>query len=178
MDFRSLECKIRFGLSRIPFLPVVYSLRLDGRRVKRVLWSKVMPFFDQRHGLMHMDLWGWDVPELRFLWRFCSPQMVFLDVGAHHGLYSVIAACRIGPTGRVVAFEPNPSDARRTRIHILLNRLCSSMASVHVEQTALADQPGCSTFHIPVSGVRTTAALRKPSDPRSLCGNLSVHGYS
>lgn len=171
---RSLECKLRFGLSKLPFFPVFYTLKLDTKIVKRLLWSKVMPFFDQQHGLLHMELWGWDVPELRFLWRFCSPGMVVFDVGAHHGLYALIAASRVGPTGRVVAFEPNPADARRTRWHHRLNRSLSPMAPVRVETLALADKPGRTSFHIPVSGVKTTAALQKPNDPRSRFKEISV----
>jgi FkbM family methyltransferase len=174
LDIRSIECKLRFGLSKLSFVPVFYSLCLDGRAVKRLLWSKVMPFFDQQHGLMHMELWGWDVPELRFLWRFCRPGMVVFDVGAHHGLYSLIAASRLGRTGLVVAFEPNPADARRTRWHARLNRLIEPMSPVRVEGLALADQPGRTSFHIPVSGVRTTAALQKPNDPRSRFKVISV----
>ncbi len=33
------------------------------------------------------------------------PGMVFLDVGAHVGLYSVVAATRVGAHGKVYAFE-------------------------------------------------------------------------
>src|SRR5688572_25821396 len=31
---------------------------------------------------------------------------VVLDVGAHHGLMSVVSALTVGPAGKVVAFEP------------------------------------------------------------------------
>lgn len=174
LNIRSIECKLRFGFSKLPFVPIIYTLRLDGRAVNRLLWSKVMPFFDQQHGLMHMELWGWDVPELRFLWRFCRPGMVVFDVGAHHGLYALIAASRLGRTGLVVAFEPNPADAKRTRWHARLNRLIAPMSPLRVEGLALADQPGRTSFHIPVSGVRTTAALQKPNDPRSRFKEISV----
>jgi len=33
----------------------------------------------------------------------------FLDIGAHIGLFSVVAAGKVGETGRVIAFEPTPS---------------------------------------------------------------------
>ena len=39
-----------------------------------------------------------------------EPGMVFLDIGAHVGLYSLPAAGRVGETGRVIAFEPHPSN--------------------------------------------------------------------
>src|SRR5262249_54527047 len=38
-----------------------------------------------------------------------SPGGVLLDVGAHVGYFSLIAAERVGPLGRVLSFEPNPA---------------------------------------------------------------------
>lgn len=43
------------------------------------------------------------------------PGDVFLDVGANVGFFSVVAARVVGPTGRVVAFEPLPSVAKLLR---------------------------------------------------------------
>jgi FkbM family methyltransferase len=45
------------------------------------------------------------------------------DLGAHYGLYSVGLARRVGPTGHVAAFEPNPVSYRRLEDHRRLNRL-------------------------------------------------------
>lgn len=45
------------------------------------------------------------------------------DLGAHYGLYSVGLARRVGPSGEVAAFEPNPLSFRRLAYHRRLNRL-------------------------------------------------------
>jgi FkbM family methyltransferase len=45
------------------------------------------------------------------------------DLGAHYGLYSVGLARRVGRTGEVAAFEPNPLSFRRLAYHGRLNRL-------------------------------------------------------
>lgn len=44
----------------------------------------------------------------------CSlePGMAFVDVGANAGVFSLVAAKRVGPAGIVVAFEPHPSTFR------------------------------------------------------------------
>src|SRR5437868_2900333 len=46
------------------------------------------------------------------VWESLSPKLregsVFLDVGAHIGYFSLKAAPKVGKTGRVIAFEPNP----------------------------------------------------------------------
>jgi FkbM family methyltransferase len=47
--------------------------------------------------------------ETRVLLDFLKPGMTFFDVGSHFGFFSLLAAAIVGPTGRVVAFEPTPS---------------------------------------------------------------------
>lgn len=49
--------------------------------------------------------------ESDFVRRHLKPGATFVDVGAHIGYYSVLAASVVGPSGRVVAFEPNPANA-------------------------------------------------------------------
>jgi FkbM family methyltransferase len=46
--------------------------------------------------------------ELRTYAQLLRPGMVVVDVGANIGLYSAIAAKRVGPSGRVIALEPDP----------------------------------------------------------------------
>jgi FkbM family methyltransferase len=48
---------------------------------------------------------------------------VVLDIGANLGLYSIRQAGRVGPGGRVYAFEPNPNVASRLERNLLLNRV-------------------------------------------------------
>lgn len=50
-----------------------------------------------------------------------QPGMMFLDIGANAGLFSLIAAKRIGPQGRVIAFEPSLSVFRKLVDNIHLN---------------------------------------------------------
>jgi FkbM family methyltransferase len=44
-----------------------------------------------------------------FFTRFVKPGMVFIDAGAHFGYFSMLAASRVGPDGRVISIEPTPS---------------------------------------------------------------------
>lgn len=37
-----------------------------------------------------------------------KPGMTVLDIGAHHGYYSLLAGMLVGPAGAVHSFEPNP----------------------------------------------------------------------
>ena len=62
---------------------------------------------------------------------------VFVDVGANHGYFTVLAAALVGVTGRVVAFEPNPAVFEQLRTHVRLNGFSARVTTV---QAALADE--------------------------------------
>lgn len=47
--------------------------------------------------------------------RVLQPGMVAVDVGANYGYYSVLMGRRVGRTGRVISFEPNPRMAELLR---------------------------------------------------------------
>ncbi len=47
--------------------------------------------------------------------RLLQPGMSALDIGAAHGAYTVAMARAVGPTGRVVTFEPNAAVAAYLR---------------------------------------------------------------
>ena len=60
----------------------------------------------------------------------------FVDVGANHGYYSLLAAARVGPRGRVAAFEPNPGVAGALREQVARNGF---ERVVEVRECALVD---------------------------------------
>jgi FkbM family methyltransferase len=57
-----------------------------------------------------------------------SPGDVFVDVGANIGVFTVPAASRVGPRGRVLAVEPSPPVFSYLRRNIRLNRLGNVLA--------------------------------------------------
>lgn len=63
---------------------------------------------------------------------------VFLDVGCHYGIYSVLASKLVGPTGRVVAVEPHPGTLEVLRENIAFN----GCDNVEVLSVALSDKTG------------------------------------
>jgi FkbM family methyltransferase len=46
-----------------------------------------------------------------------------VDVGAHIGLYTIIASKRVGPTGKVIAIEPDPENCNLLKRNVELNNL-------------------------------------------------------
>lgn len=57
----------------------------------------------------------------RLLMRELRPGMVFLDIGAHIGYYTCLAAKLVGPRGRVVAFEPHSRNVALLRNNVTVN---------------------------------------------------------
>lgn len=51
------------------------------------------------------------------------PGDVIVGVGTYIGLYTVALAKRVGPNGKVIAFEPDPKNFAVLRNHCLLNKV-------------------------------------------------------
>jgi len=60
---------------------------------------------------------------IKKLAHLLKSNMTFLDVGANIGLHTVVAAHRVGPSGRVLSVEPQRRVCERLRANISLNRL-------------------------------------------------------
>jgi FkbM family methyltransferase len=69
----------------------------------------------------------------------------FVDVGAHVGMYAVAAAK--ATSGRVLAFEPNPS----ARAQLAENLMLNGCRNVLVVPKAAGDAPGRTLLHVPVT---------------------------
>ena len=52
-----------------------------------------------------------------------KPGSTVLDIGAHHGYFSLLAARCVGPEGRIYAFEPAPENFKILKKNIELNHL-------------------------------------------------------
>jgi FkbM family methyltransferase len=59
----------------------------------------------------------------QFVFRSLSLGDIFFDVGAHGGLFTIIAGKKVGRIGKVLSFEPNPLNLNFLRLNIKLNGL-------------------------------------------------------
>lgn len=82
-----------------------------------------------RTGQWQPEIWDSIFPRL-------SEGSVFLDVGAHIGYFSIKAARRVGKSGHVLAFEPNPETLKLLRDNVTANRA----ENVLVEPIACTDR--------------------------------------
>jgi len=63
----------------------------------------------------------WEEAETNAIESALRPGSVFYDVGSNIGYHSLIASRIVGPTGRVVAFEPMRCNIERLRRNLALN---------------------------------------------------------
>ena len=99
-----------------------------------------------------------------------GPGRVFVDIGANHGYFSVLAAALVGEGGRVVAFEPNPKIFRQLRTHIGLNGFGDRVTLL---PSALADTPGEARLFLSQDVTNSGLSSLTPASEHLVSGDLS-----
>lgn len=103
------------------------------KRPRKLLFSKIIEltalFFRKSFKLNAKTFWGDNmvviIPEIvsssiyrygffeegltRMILEYLKPNMVFFDIGAHYGYFTLLASFIVGDNGQVHAFEPTPS---------------------------------------------------------------------
>jgi FkbM family methyltransferase len=124
----------------------------------RFWWSYVPIAMSNHPERPLLDYWGDDCGELRFLWRFLKPGMTLLDVGAHHGVFSLLSARKLAGAGKVIAFEPSPRERKRFELHARLN----GIHGICLEPYAVSAAGNTLKFYTVSSGFTTMNSLKKP----------------
>ncbi|MGD0453144.1 MAG: FkbM family methyltransferase [Solirubrobacteraceae bacterium] len=68
------------------------------------------------------------------------PGMAVIDVGAHIGYFSLVAATRVGPTGRVWSFEPDPANRASLERNVEANEMGDRVSVVPLAVTSVVGQ--------------------------------------
>jgi FkbM family methyltransferase len=97
--------------------------------------------------------------ECAYLLRLLRPGMTVLDIGAHHGYYTLLASRRVGQSGRVFAFEPSPRERQKLRWHLRWNH-CSN---VEVVERALGARAGEAELFLAPGRETGCNSLRPPA---------------
>ena len=138
------------------------------RRARRIMPSLAVPFrlpfgawWLAEDSVLDYELSheGYESAELSFVQRLLRPGMTMLDLGAHHGLYSLLAARCVGETGKVIAFEPSPRERVRLERHLKLNKA----RNVEVRDCALGREWGAERLYVVENGQDGCNSLRPPA---------------
>src|SRR5271165_1844245 len=95
--------------------------------------------------------------ETAFVKRWLQPRMTVLDIGAHHGYYTLLASRRVGGEGKVVAFEPSARERAAVLEHLKLN----CCGNVLVEGLALGNEERETELYVVQGGQTGCNSLRK-----------------
>ena len=83
--------------------------------------------------------------------RLLKPGDTFVDGGANLGVLSLIGAKLVGPTGKVVAFEPQPAALERLRENLALN---PGLTNIELIDQGVWHEPGGFTmYHFEDDGI-------------------------
>ena len=96
--------------------------------------------------------------EILFVRKYLKPGMNVMDIGAHHGLYTVLASKCVGLKGKVIAFEPSARERKHLRRNLRLNN-CSN---VEVESYALGGKRTTAEIYLVDGGEDGCNSLRAP----------------
>ena len=107
--------------------------------------------------------WRWDQLERQLLLKLLPTDGVFIDIGAHAGLYAAIAATHLNRQGVLVAIEPNPAAYQRLCFNLKAT-LAERPESPRAEllQQAISGETGEVTLS--VSEDNSSAHLLPPND--------------
>ena len=97
--------------------------------------------------------------ERLFVEKFLKPGMLVLDIGANQGFYTLLSLHKVGPRGKVFAFEPSPREIRHLKLHLWLNR-CKN---VEVSASALGASAGTGELHVVLGSESGCNSLRAPA---------------
>jgi FkbM family methyltransferase len=82
--------------------------------------------------------------EVSFVLRFLTSGMNVLDVGAHHGYYTLLASRLVGSRGKVFSFEPSPRERRALRWNSILN----GRTNIRIQPFALGNSRGEGSLYL------------------------------
>lgn len=99
-------------------------------------------------------------PEVRLILDHLDPGATAIDIGAHKGAFTWWIRHAVGPSGRVVAFEPQPALARKLGGLIQQRKL----DNVTVENLGLSSRPGELVLNVPAGGPSPGASFEVPAD--------------
>ncbi len=94
----------------------------------------------------YLGSWEPDVQQL--LEMFVRSGAVVFDIGANIGYFVLALSRLVGPSGRIIAFEPHPVNIRRLKRHLDLNKV----ANAYVEEVAAGEADGYAEFSIALRG--------------------------
>ena len=127
------------------------------------LKSKIMVLQgEMSYGSPYIEIYILDAYNIRLL----KEGMIVVDVGANIGVYTILAAEKVGKNGKVIAIEPEPKNYQQLLKNIKLNNF-QNVIPINI---ALADHNGseklyisyCAGLHSLIASENTISSIKVP----------------
>ncbi|MCX4097759.1 FkbM family methyltransferase [Nocardia sp. alder85J] len=102
---------------------------------------------------------AWEPAITAYLTTTLRPGDTVIDLGAHHGYHTLLAATLVGPTGCVVAVEPAPA----THHQLLANLARNHCRHVHTVRAAITENPCTVTLYTPDTSNTGNTTVLEPN---------------
>jgi len=114
------------GLGKLPILGYLWRLIsiliLEKTRPEHIFINNHLMFLDNNDSL-GLSVYGvYEVDETKLFNNIIKEYDVVVDIGANIGYYTLLAAKKVGPSGRVIAFEPDPVNYLLLKKNIIANK--------------------------------------------------------
>ena len=97
----------------------------------------------------------WDPCLTNFIESNLKPGNVFIDIGAHVGYFTLLAANKVGDSGKVLAVEPNPFALKDLQQHVER----SDLKNVVIEHSACGESNGVVNLFLHTESNTSMASL-------------------
>lgn len=136
--------------------PVRTAIQVAKSLVRRAVpdLSQAVVAYDGGRSSIHADLrtplglglyrYGQCDPDVELVGRLLGRGDAVVDGGAHVGLFTLVAAARVGTEGRVLSFEP----ASATRTRLVRNVELNGFRNVEIVPAALSSEVGTAAFRV------------------------------
>lgn len=123
---------------------LVYQVSSDASQSVEVLGHQMYLAAEGRYPPLDMMSGKYEQETTQVFEEAAKPGMVVLDIGAHVGYYSLLAARKVGPEGRVYSFEPEPQNYSL----LVKNVDCNGYDNITPVNTAVSNQVGVATLNL------------------------------
>jgi FkbM family methyltransferase len=120
-----------------------------------------------RHGFFEQDV-------CFFLLESLSSGMVFLDIGAHFGFFSLFAGELVGAGGRVVALEPMPTTFAHLSMNVARHGHLRNIAALNYAAYSAQTSLPFHDYGLVDAGFNSAFAMRREQDPAEPVRTVTV----
>lgn len=151
-----------------------FSVRLTAADINVVEYAGVKIVIDVAEPVISHEIRhnAYERHMVNFFLGVLRPGMRMIDIGANIGLFSLLAAKRVGPKGCVYSIEPRGENARL----LLYSAELNGFDNIQLLPTAVGDKTGYTLYqtHIGANG----ALMTKPREQENFGGQAILHPTS